>query len=82
MRMKFLYTKTKENLTKWQHRQKNKEKISKNTKKNHSHFPSLNLLNISITGPPGHFLPLLSHHFYIIRLLKTTHPIEFLESSN
>ena len=37
---------------------------------------------ISITGPPGHFLPLFSQYFYIIRLLKMTHPIAFLDSSN
>ena len=31
---------------------------------------------------PYQFLPLFSQNFYIIQLLKTTHPIDFLDSSN
>ena len=33
-------------------------------------------------GPPGTYQLVFSHNLYIIRLLKTTHPIEFLNISN
>ena len=39
-------------------------------------------LDISITRRPGRSLLYFWQHFYIIWLLKTTHPITFLDSSN
>ena len=43
---------------------------------------SRNILLISITLVAGLLCHFFSQHFHLIRLLKTTHSIEFLDSSN
>ena len=39
-------------------------------------------VNISFTILAEAYMPFFSQNFYIIQFLKTTHPIEFSDSSN